>query len=72
MFAKNQAELVPVALKEWGTWYGTDDVKQETRSAEESIGGGVAASTRRNYEGRFKNGRYFGARKGWARIWNTQ
>ena len=39
LFAKNQAELVPVALKEWGNWYGPDAVKKETRALEERASG---------------------------------
>ena len=58
-FARNQADLIPVALKEWGNWYGTDASKCANRKVEESIGGSVASSTRRNYEGRFRKWEVF-------------
>ena len=53
LFAKNQAELDPVALSDWGTWYGTDAVKRATKEIETNIGGSVASSARHNYEGHF-------------------
>ena len=53
LFAKNQAELVPVALCDWGSWYGTEAVKRATNEIETNIGGSVASSTRHNYEGHF-------------------
>ena len=59
LFAKNQADLVPIALKEWGAWYGTEAVKCANKAADEGIGGSVANSTRHNYEGLFRKWEIF-------------
>ena len=53
-FAKNQIELAPVALKPWGAWYGSEASNHMRQAIESNIGGIVAHSTRRNYEGHFK------------------
>ena len=58
-FARNQAELVSVALKPWGSWYGKEAACQTRKAVEENIGGIVAASTRRNYEGHFEKWEVF-------------
>ena len=54
LFAKNQTELIPVALMDWGRWYGAEAVKLATQEVEKGIGGIVADSTKRNYEGHFR------------------
>ena len=54
LFAKNQAELIPVALMDWGRWYGAEAVKLANQAVEKNIGGSVADSTRHNYEGHFR------------------
>ena len=53
-FARNQSELVPVALKPWGAWYGSGASEHARMAIESNIGGSVAVSTRRNYEGHFR------------------